>query len=84
MQGGVVIKSATGMRSVVAPESLHQWKLRGFEVVGPEAEGADGFHLTVSEWEAEQAARADAVKAALATPTPKAKAKTTTTSAQEG
>ena len=77
MQGGIVIKSATGVRSVVAAESLYQWQLRGFEALGPEAEGADGNHLTVSEWEAEQAARADAVSAALATPT-KSKAKTTT------
>lgn len=73
----IVIQNLTlpegARRAVVHPDALHDMTLRGWEPVGPAAEGADGIY-TEAEWSAEVARRDAAVQAALAaTPTTKKK-----------
>lgn len=78
---GIVIENPTlpdgARRAVVAPDSLHDWTLRGWAPVGPAADGSDGI-LTEQEWAAEVARREAQVKAALAPAT------TPTRTAQKG
>ena len=64
--GDVVIANPAldGARALVHPDALHDWTLRGWEPLGPAAEGADGL-LTEAEWAEEQARRDSQIKAVL-------------------
>jgi hypothetical protein len=61
----VIANAQLNARSLSSPDALNDWILRGWEPVGPAADGADEPTTTVAEWAAELQRRAEVLQAAL-------------------